>query len=142
MRRITAIVCGVLFIVFFGFAFGGSSAGHRVRIVVRHAPNQNDASTGISGQTELDLLNDPHRMDTERYTASLGVEGISYHLRWVQNKAVSGRYCVTMNHLNEIEDALPILLGNTDRSEIRQFTHSNSNAEKMPLIYCTVTDNL
>ncbi len=142
MRRIAAIVCGFLFIVFFGFAFGGSSTGHRVRIVVRHHPNQNDESESIPGRTESDLPNGPLWMDMERCTASLGLEGNNHHFRWDQKKAIPGRYSIATDFSNEIKDALPVLLRNADQAEIRKFRDSTSNTENMPLIYCTITDVL
>jgi hypothetical protein len=140
MRRITAIVCGILFIAFFRSSFGGSSAGHQVRIVVRHLQNQIEENTGIVNQTGSDLFVDPFRIDGERIAASLGLEGDSHHFRWVQNKVDPKRNCVTKNYQNEIETAFSILSGNAIRSKNLQFRHSVLNPEKKTLVYCTVTD--
>ena len=135
MRRITAIACSILFIVCFRSAFGGNSAGHRVRIVVRYHPIEMEKKTGTIVQTESDLFSDPFRMDGERFTASLGLEGNSHHFRWAQKKSIRGKYCVTMDNLDEIENAFPVLLKNADCSEIRKFTDPASNNEKRPLIF-------
>ena len=140
MRRITAIVCSILFVAFFQSSFGGSSAGHQIRIVVQHHPNQNETATDVQDQIRFDSYDEPVRMETERYTASLGYEGDSHHLRWAQKKVVPNRYCVTMNHLNEIEDALPILFKYPDRIEFKLSSQVASTGEKLPLIYWTVTD--
>jgi hypothetical protein len=140
MRNIAAVVCGFLLIVSFQTSFGGSSAGHRVRIVVRHPSNQMEKNTGSVNQTKSDLFNDPFRIDGERYSASLGLEGNNRHFRWTQKKSDQGRYCVTMNTLDEIENALPILSGNAVHSKHLQFNHSILDSEKRPLVYCTVTD--
>ena len=140
MRRIAAVVCSILFVVSFQTSFGGSSAGHRVRIVVRHHPNQMGKNTGTTVQTESDLFNNPLRIDGEKFTASLGLEGNSHHFRWAQKKPVHGKYCVTVDNLDEIETVLPILSGNTVRSKNLQFNHSILDSGEKPLVYCTVTN--
>ena len=140
MKGIAAIVCSILFIAFFRSSFGGSSAGHQVRIVVRQLPKQMEKNTGIVGQTESDLPGDPFRINGERVSASLGLAGNSHHFHWVQKKSLQGRYCVTMDRLNEIESALPILAGNAVCSENFRSKDLILNSGEKPLVYCTVTD--